>query len=92
MDGMATAPDGSLYLTDIERHAVVRRAPDGELSIVAQDPRLIAPDSIALDGDSLLLTVGQWSRLPVFNAGKDKQERPYLLMRIAPLQKADKAP
>ncbi|MBS1002333.1 SMP-30/gluconolactonase/LRE family protein [Acetobacter thailandicus] len=92
MDGMATAPDGSLYLTDIERHAVVRRAPDGELSIVAQDPRLIAPDSIALDGDSLLLTVGQWSRLPVFNAGKDKQERPYLLMRIAPLQTADKAP
>ncbi|WP_242011521.1 major royal jelly family protein [Acetobacter fallax] len=85
MDGMATAPDGSLYLTDIERHAVVRRASDGALSIVAQDSRLIAPDSIAFDGDSLLLTVGQWSRLPVFHDGRDMQERPYVLVRIAPL-------
>ncbi|WP_406237517.1 L-dopachrome tautomerase-related protein [Acetobacter orientalis] len=82
MDGMATAPDGSLLLTDIERHAIIRRAPDGKLSIVAQDARLIAPDSIAQDGNSLLLTVGQWSRLPVFNAGQDKQERPYILVRI----------
>lgn len=83
MDGMATAPDGSLYLTDIERHAVIRRAPDGALSLVAQDARLIAPDSIAQDGNSLLLTVGQWSRLPVFNGGQDKQEMPYILVRIA---------
>lgn len=83
MDGMATAPDGSLLLTDIERHAIVRRAVDGSLSIVAQDARLIAPDSIAQDGNSLLLTVGQWSRLPVFNAGQDKQELPYILVRIA---------
>lgn len=83
MDGMATAPDGSLLLTDIERHAIVRRAPDGRLSIVAQDARLIAPDSIAQEGNSLLLTVGQWSRLPVFNGGQDKQERPYILVRIA---------
>ncbi|NHN84885.1 gluconolactonase [Acetobacter musti] len=88
MDGMATAPDGSLYLTDIERHAVVRRAQDGALSVVAQDPRLIAPDSLAFDGDSLLLTVGQWSRLPVFHDGRDMQERPYVMVRIAPLTPA----
>lgn len=84
MDGMITAPDGSLYVTDIERHAVVRRAPDGSLSLVAQDARLIAPDSMAFDGNTLLLTVGQWARLPDFHNGKDMQERPYILVRIAP--------
>ncbi|MCX2559808.1 gluconolactonase [Acetobacter farinalis] len=90
MDGMLTAPDGSLYVTDIERHAVVRRAPDGTLSLVAQDARLIAPDSMTFDGASILLTVGQWARLPVFHNGKDVQERPYSLMRIAPLAPAPK--
>ncbi|WP_238527095.1 major royal jelly family protein [Acetobacter tropicalis] len=84
MDGMATAPDGSLYVTDIERHAIVRRAPDGTLSLVAQDARLIAPDSMAFDGNSILLTVGQWARLPAFHNGKDMQERPYILVRITP--------
>ncbi|WP_244463365.1 major royal jelly family protein [Acetobacter orleanensis] len=83
MDGMITGPDGSLYVTDIERHAVVRRAPDGALSLVAQDARLIAPDSMTFDGKSILLTVGQWARLPDFHNGKDKQERPYILVRIA---------
>lgn len=83
-DGMLTAPDGSLYLTDAERHAVIRRTPEGALSVVAQDPRLIAPDSMAVDGDSLLLTVGQWSRLPVFHDGKDMEERPWILVRITP--------
>jgi len=84
-DGMITAPDGSFFVTDIEHHAVIRRAPDGALSMVAHDPRLVAPDSLALDGNSLLLTVGQWSRLPVFHGGRDMQERPYLLVRIAPV-------
>lgn len=84
MDGMITAPDGSLYVTDIERHAVVRRAPDGTLSLVAQDARLIAPDSMTFDGTSILLTVGQWARLPDFHNGKDMQERPYILVRITP--------
>lgn len=84
MDGMITAPDGSLYVTDIERHAVVRRVPDGSLSLIAQDARLIAPDSMAFDGNTLLLTVGQWARLPDFHNGKDMQERPYILVRITP--------
>ncbi|OUJ10991.1 L-dopachrome tautomerase-related protein [Acetobacter sp. DsW_063] len=91
MDGMATAPDGSLYLTDIERHAVLHRTPDGTLSIVAQDPRLIAPDGLALDGNSLWMTVGQWSRLPAFHDGRDMQERPYILVRITPLTPAPRA-
>lgn len=82
-DGMATAPDGSLYFTDLERHAIVCRAPDGALTMIAHDPRLISPDSIALVPGALWVTVGQWSRLPGFHGGRDLQEKPYLLVRIA---------
>ena len=82
VDGMATGPDNTLYLTDIERHAVLRRTADGHLSVLAHDPRLIAPDGLAIKGDSLWLTVGQWGRLPVFHNGRDMQERPWLVVRI----------
>ena len=84
VDGMATAPDSALYLTGIEHHAVIRRAPDGHLSMVAHDPRLIAHDSMALVGNTLWLTVGQWVRLPVFHAGHDMEQRPWLLVALSP--------
>lgn len=83
MDGMAAGPDGSLYVTDVERHAIQRRWPDGHLSTVARDPRLIAPDSIALTPDAMYVTVGQWSRLPGFNGGRDRVERPWFVVKIA---------
>lgn len=81
-DGMAAGPSGALYFTDLERHAIERRAPDGTLSTVARDPRLIAPDSIALTPDAMFVTVGQWSRLPGYHRGRDLVERPWLVVRI----------
>ena len=83
-DGMAAGPNGSLYFTDLERHAIERRWPDGHLSTVARDPRLIAPDSIALTSEGMYVTVGQWSRLPSYNGGQDKVERPWFVVRIDP--------
>jgi sugar lactone lactonase YvrE len=82
-DGMAAGPDGSLFFTDIERHAIERRWPDGRLSTVAHDPRLIAPDSLGLTPDGLFVTVGQWSRLPGFHDGRDLVERPWSVMHVA---------
>ncbi|QHC34220.1 L-dopachrome tautomerase-related protein [Komagataeibacter xylinus] len=82
VDGMATGPDNSLYLTDIERHAILRRLPDGQLSVVAHDPRLIAPDGLTIKDNALWLTVGQWGRLPVFHDGHDMEERPWLVVKI----------
>ncbi|MFT8717828.1 L-dopachrome tautomerase-related protein [Acetobacter sp.] len=88
VDGIITGPDGSLYMADEERHGVIRRTPDGRLSLIAHDPHLIAPDSLAIDGKPghtvrrLYLTVGQWSRLPAFHNGEDKQELPYIIVRI----------
>ncbi|MBS4074744.1 SMP-30/gluconolactonase/LRE family protein [Ameyamaea chiangmaiensis] len=81
-DGEATAPDGTLYLTDIERHGILARHPDGSISVVAHDPRLVAPDGLTYAHGALYGTVGQWSRLPVFNGGHDLEERPWIVVRI----------
>ncbi|GAB6855359.1 SMP-30/gluconolactonase/LRE family protein [Asaia astilbis] len=81
-DGMATAPDGRLFLTDIERHAILERASDGTISVVAHDPRLIAPDGLAYRDHMLYGTIGQWSRQPAFHGGHDQQKRPWLLVKI----------
>ncbi|MFT8355596.1 MAG: L-dopachrome tautomerase-related protein [Gluconobacter japonicus] len=81
-DGMATGPDGSLYITDDERHAILRHAPDGTLSVIAHDPRMIEPDGLTYGKDSLYSTIGQWARLPNFHNGKDMQKLPYIVVKI----------
>ncbi|MBN3867672.1 SMP-30/gluconolactonase/LRE family protein [Gluconobacter kondonii] len=84
-DGMATGPDGSLYITDDERHAILRHRPDGQVSVVAHDPRLTEPDGLTYANGALYGTVGQWARLPVFHNGKDLEVMPYIVVKIAPL-------
>ncbi|MEJ5143224.1 SMP-30/gluconolactonase/LRE family protein [Gluconobacter albidus] len=84
-DGIATGPDGSLYITDNERHAILRHRPDGQISVVAHDPRLTEPDGLTYANSALYGTVGQWARLPVFHDGKDLEVMPYIVVKIAPL-------
>ena len=50
-DGIECAPDGTLYLTSLEDHAVKRLQPDGTAEIVVQDDRLQWPDSLAVAPD-----------------------------------------
>ncbi|OUI84287.1 gluconolactonase [Gluconobacter sp. DsW_056] len=84
-DGIATGPDGSLYITDNERHAILRHRPDGQISVVAHDPRLTEPDGLTYANGAFYGTVGQWARLPVFHDGKDLEVMPYIVVKIAPL-------
>ncbi|QEH96974.1 L-dopachrome tautomerase-related protein [Gluconobacter thailandicus] len=83
-DGMATGPDGSLYITDVERHGILKRSPSGDVSIIAHDPRLIEPDGIVYHDGALYCTIGQWARLPAFHNGKDMEEMPFIIVRIVP--------
>jgi sugar lactone lactonase YvrE len=53
-DGMECAPDGTLYLTSLEDHAVKRLLPNGTAEIVVQDPRLQWPDSLAVAPDGTI--------------------------------------
>lgn len=86
-DGMATDPQGRLYLTNGEHDAIMRRWPDGHFDVVVRDPRIVWPDGIFATGRHVYVTLGQWHRLPGFNGGNDLRQPPYLLIR-APIDQA----
>ncbi len=82
-DGIAVAGE-TVYITDVDGSAIRALDADG-LTTVSDDPRLIWPDAIALDGQgALVVTVNQLNRAPPFNGGESGAEPPYLLVRIRP--------
>ncbi|HEY4273658.1 MAG TPA: L-dopachrome tautomerase-related protein [Candidatus Udaeobacter sp.] len=83
-DGMLEAPDGSLYLTDLEHNAVVHWNPAtrrGEQVIA--DKRLMWPDTLSWGPNGeLYVTVSQIENMPRFNNGKSTRSEPYKLWKI----------
>jgi sugar lactone lactonase YvrE len=53
-DGLEFSPNGTLYLTSLEDHAVKRLMPDGSAEMVVQDDRLQWPDSLAVTPDGMV--------------------------------------
>ena len=81
-DGLECDNQGRLYLTDYEHNAIRRRTSDGTYEIVAQDPRMIWPDSMAIASDGYLyFTANQLNRQPRFHNGRDLRQQPYAVFR-----------
>jgi len=82
-DGLETDTQNRIYLTDYESTAVRRREVNGQYVIVAQDARLIWPDTLSVATDGYLyFLVNQLDRLPRFHEGKDLRKPPYALFRV----------
>jgi sugar lactone lactonase YvrE len=79
--GTAMAPDGTLYFTDLANEALKKRAPDGTITTVVQDPRLHWADAPALAGGFIWLPVPQIDRLRLFHNGTSKVVWPISLYR-----------
>ena len=81
-DGLLSDLKGNLFVTDLEHDSVRVRRPDATFATVIQDPRLSWPDSLALDpAGRLYITASQIHRMPGFNGGADKREKPFRLFR-----------
>jgi sugar lactone lactonase YvrE len=81
-DGMECDNQGRLYLTDYEHNAIRRRNTDGRYEIIAQDARMIWPDSLAISADGwLYFTANQLNRQPRFHNGNDLRQPPYAVFR-----------
>jgi sugar lactone lactonase YvrE len=82
-DGLEQDAAGGIYATDYEHNAIVRLDGQGGWATVMQDERALWPDTLALAADGYLyFTANQLHRQPSFNDGKDRREKPYLLMRV----------
>ena len=81
---MLEAPDGTVYLTDLEHNGVVRwNAASKKIEPVITDKRLLWPDTLSWgpNGD-LYVTASQIENMPRFNNGKSTRTEPYKLWKI----------
>ena len=82
-DGLESDAEGRVYATNYEHHAVTRRGTDGEWETLANDPRLLWPDTLSLAGDGYLyVTANQLHRQAKYHRGQDMRETPYSLFRF----------
>jgi len=81
-DGMLMAPDGTLYLADPQRNAVLRYSSDFGLQRLVRDPRLQWPDSLALGPhEHLYVSASQFQDSPLLGH-QGFRTQPYRLFRF----------
>ncbi len=84
-DGLWMDEKGFLYITDPGANAVRMRAPDGTMSIIAQDDRLRWPDSLAEGADgSIYVTASHIQDMAQFHEKGSTQRGQWELFRIDP--------
>lgn len=83
-DGMLEAPDGNIYLTDIEGGAIVRwNSAAKKIEPVIADKRLLWPDTLSWGaGGDLYVTASQIQNMPRFNGGHTTRTEPYKLWKV----------
>jgi sugar lactone lactonase YvrE len=86
-DGLLEAPDGTIYLTDIERGGISRwNATTKQIEPVFTDLRLLWPDTLAWSPKGeLYVTASQIQNMPRFNNGKSIRTAPYQLWKLTGL-------
>jgi len=84
-DGLWMDGQGYLFLTDPAANAVRMRAPNGTMTVAAQDPRLRWPDSLAEGADgSIYVTASHIQDMAQFHQKGSTQRGKWGLFRIAP--------
>lgn len=88
-DGMLEAPDGSVYLTDLESSAVVQWDPANKrVEQVIADKRLLWPDTLSWGPNvEIYVTASQIENMPRFNNGKSTRTEPYKLWKITGIKR-----
>ncbi len=84
-DGMLEAPDGSVYLTNIETNGIDRWDPiSGKVKQIISDKRLLWPDTMSWGpGGTIYVTASQIENMPRFNGGKSTRTDPYKVYRVS---------
>jgi sugar lactone lactonase YvrE len=82
-DGLESDAEGSIYATNYEHNAILRRNPNGEWETIVYDPRLLWPDTLSLAADGYLyVTANQLHRQARYHNGRDMRSKPYTLFRV----------
>ncbi|MBK0095970.1 hypothetical protein IBT49_08270 [Erwinia sp. S63] len=81
--GTAIDAEGNIYASDINTRSIKRIAPDGKVTTVVQDPRLVWIDAMWVSNGALWMPSGQINRTPATTGGKPSTvEYPVKLYRL----------
>ena len=81
--GTAIDAKGNVYVSDTQHDAVLKIAPDGEVSTLVQDPRLIWVDAMWITADGRLwMPAAQMDHTPNFNDGKTDIHYPVTVFTV----------
>lgn len=81
--GTAIDAAGNIYASDINTRSIKRIAPDGKVTTVVQDPRLVWIDAMWVSDGALWMPSGQINRTPATTGGKPSTvEYPVKLYRL----------
>ncbi|ARP81666.1 hypothetical protein CAL12_13160 [Bordetella genomosp. 8] len=81
--GTAIDAQGNLYTTDTDKHRILRISPEGKISTVIQDDRLVWGDALWIDRQGYLwIPASQLSRTPGFNGGRMEVQYPVWIYRL----------
>lgn len=81
--GLTTDSKDRVYLSLQEHNAVGRRDPDGRITVLAADARLVWADTFWITPDRwLYISAAQVNRRPEFNGGQDLSKPPYAILRM----------
>lgn len=81
--GTAMSADGTIYLSDTDRSAILSISPGGEIDTVIADPRLAWVDAMWIDEQGrLLLPASQLSRTAGLNSGENAIKPPIRLYAL----------
>jgi sugar lactone lactonase YvrE len=82
-DGISTDTEGNHYITNLKNNAIDVLTPDGKLSQLVRDNRLIWSDSLSFGEPSwLYVALNQLNRSLLLNPKTDEGKQPYLIVRI----------
>ncbi len=81
--GTAIAADGTIYYGDANRRTILAIHPDGKITTLIADPRLIWSDAMWIDRDGFLwIPATQQNLTPGFNGGKNEVRFPVWIYKM----------
>jgi len=81
-DGMIFDKKGNLYFGDPQHYRLLKIDKDLKMTTIAEDKRLIWPDSYAIADGYLYVSCSQIQKQPEYNNGVNKRTSPYTVYRI----------
>jgi sugar lactone lactonase YvrE len=82
-DGASTDTAGNHYFTDLGSNAITVLRPDGGLTTLVRDDRLLWPDALSFGEPGwLYIAVNQLHLAPALNGGVEGAEPPFRILRV----------